>query len=160
MASKTKPTQPRERPSEAYQNLFSIAYYEYVIEAAVETVLEHGRQLVGLAPLGRDVPLTNERRDLEFETAEPFVAARLARTGMGFITMVLSEDEWSVIADSSQRPHREPTPLHEHPIYNRQKSAARAKVQIASASAPSVSSSVSSTPSANGGAKTRRVVRS
>jgi hypothetical protein len=152
VGSKPKPTQPRERPSEAYQNLFSIAYYEQVIEGAVSTVLEHGRQLVGLAPLGRDEPLTKERLEYEFETAEPFVAARLARTGVGFITMLLSEDEWCVIADSSQRPHREPIPLHEHPLYKRYKRAAGAKAQITSSSAPSASG-------AAGGARTGRVVR-
>jgi hypothetical protein len=149
--SNSKPSQA-ERPSLAYQRLFSIAYYEEVIESFVETVLEHGRQLVSLAPLEREEALTKERVESEFGTAEPFVTARLARTGVGFITMLLSEDEWCVIADSSQRPHREPIPLHEHPIYNRYKAAARAKVEITSSSAPSTSSTTR-------GAKAGSVVR-
>lgn len=127
-------------PSEAYRRLFSIVYYEEVVEAAVETVLQHGRQLVGLAPLDRDEGLTKERMESEFATAEPFVAARLARTGIGFISMVLSVEEWSVIADSEQRPHRDLRPLHSD--YDRYKVAGRAKVQVTSSSAPSASSSM------------------
>jgi hypothetical protein len=94
-----------------YKNFFSVAYYETVIQSNAETVLEHGRSLIGLEPWSEVGAARIAPSEAELDAAERFVASRLLRTGFGFLTLRLSEPEWEVIAESHQRPDREARPL-------------------------------------------------
>ncbi len=105
----------------------SLEFYEACVGRLVLQVLEHGRALVGLGPLPPGDALTDERVEAEADAAEAFVRARVAQTGLGFLTMALGEDEWLVMVDSHQRPHREPPPLGS--AYDRFKATAHVAVQ-------------------------------
>lgn len=123
-----------EPVADSYRAYFSIDYYEFEIRRYVATVLEHGRALVGLDPLPSGETLTAERFESEADAAEPFVRARLLRSGFGFLTLDLSEDEWETIADGHQRPYREPAPLDQlRSEYDRVKAEARNSIEAGGA---------------------------
>lgn len=126
---RSAPALKTEPPSEAYAALFSIQYYDLMIEHFVATVLTYGRQLVGLDALPPGETMTASRIDDEFERAEPFVRRRVKRAGFGWLQLDLSEDEWAVIADSHQRTHRSP-PSTGSSEYDRLKANRRRGVEI------------------------------